>query len=60
MGLNVPLFEPSAEQAVKPHSMSISARRSMKSPAFDVGASTVMRPPSWMLTFMKTLKVVEI
>mgnify|MGYP000057410120 CR=1 FL=1 len=29
IGLKRPLFEPSAEQAVKPHTMSISALRSM-------------------------------
>ncbi len=29
IGLKRPLFEPSAEQAVRPHTISISARRSM-------------------------------
>jgi hypothetical protein len=38
------LFEPSAEQAVRPHTMSISARRSMWSPAFDMDTPTVTLP----------------
>ena len=60
IGLKRPLFEPSAEQAVRPHTMSISARRSMWSPGFEVGTPTVTFPCGSTLTFIKMLKVVEI
>src|SRR6476646_3404861 len=60
IGLKRPLFEPSAEQAVRPHTMSISARRSMWSPAFDMGTPTVTFPCGSILTFIKMLNVVEI
>lgn len=60
MGLNVPLFEFSAEQDVNPQIMSISARSSMKSPALDRGGFTATVPASSTVTFIKTLNVVPI
>ena len=58
MGLNVPLLEPSAEQAVNAHTMSISARSSMQSPALERGGSTATTPSAVTSTRMKMLKVV--
>lgn len=44
IGLKVPLFEPSAEQAVRPQIKSISARNSMASPGLDSGGLTATEP----------------
>ncbi len=58
MGLRPPLFDLGAEQAVTQTIRSISARSSIKSPAFDVGGSILNSPSAATLTFMKTFNVV--
>src|SRR4051812_36678490 len=60
IGLKLPLFDNSAEQAVTPTIRSISARKVIESPAFERGGRMLSVPSAATSTFMKMLNVVGI